>query len=131
VEQQIAPLPPSSGPSGFPLPGGQVSQGYGANGAQWVVLSAPGGTQAAATAAGNVIAATYYNSLGWVILVDHGATVSAYFGLQDPQVSVGNRVAQGTPLGAIGGSPIFGPDRMAFQLNRVAGSTRQPVNPGF
>ncbi|WP_019008680.1 M23 family metallopeptidase [Deinococcus aquatilis] len=131
VEQQIAPLPPSSGPSGFPLPGGQVSQGYGANGAQWVVLSAPGGTQAAATAAGNVIAATYYNSLGWVILVDHGATVSAYFGLQDPQVSVGNRVAQGTPLGAIGGSPIFGPDRMAFQLNRVNGATRQPVNPGF
>ncbi|MFB9992202.1 peptidoglycan DD-metalloendopeptidase family protein [Deinococcus oregonensis] len=131
VEQQIAPLPPSSGPTGFPLPGGQVSQDYGANGAQWVVLSAPGGTQAAATAAGNVIAATYYNSLGWVILVDHGSTVSAYFGLQDPQVSVGNRVAQGTPLGAIGGSPIFGPDRMAFQLNRVDGGTRQPVNPGF
>ncbi|MDB5045314.1 MAG: peptidase [Deinococcus sp.] len=131
VEQQIAPLPPSSGPTGFPLPGGQVSQGYGANGAQWVVLSAPGGTQAAATAAGNVIAATYYNSLGWVILVDHGSTVSAYFGLQDPQVSVGNRVAQGTPLGIIGGSPIFGPDRMAFQLNQVNGGTRQPVNPGF
>ncbi|THF69636.1 peptidase M23 [Deinococcus sp. Arct2-2] len=131
VEQELAPLPPASGPSGFPLPGGSVSQGYGANGAQWVVLSAPGGTQAAATAAGNVIAATYYNSLGWVILVDHGTTVSAYFGLQDPQVSVGNRVAQGTPLGAIGGSPIFGPDRMAFQLNRVNGSTRQPVNPGF
>ncbi|MEF2278602.1 peptidoglycan DD-metalloendopeptidase family protein [Deinococcus sp. YIM 134068] len=131
VERQLAPLPALSGPVGFPLPGGSVTQPYGANGAQWVVLGAPDGAVAVAALEGNVIATTYYASLGWVVLIDHGPTVTAYFGLQDSQVSVGNRVARGTPLGMVGGSPIFGPGQMAFQLNSVQGGTRRPMPPPF
>ncbi|GMA13726.1 murein hydrolase activator EnvC family protein [Deinococcus metallilatus] len=131
VEQALAPLPPVSGPVGFPLPGGSVSQPYGQGGAQWSVLQGAGDGQAVAALDGNVIATTYYASLGWVVLLDHGPTVTAYFGLQDARVQVGERVARGTPLGTIGGSPIFGPGRMAFQVNSVSGGSRQPVPPPF
>ncbi|MDL2345343.1 M23 family metallopeptidase, partial [Deinococcus sp. MIMF12] len=129
--QALTPLPASPGPLGFPLPGGRVSQPYGSNGAQWSVLEAAEGTQAVASLEGNVIATTYYASLGWVVLLDHGATVTAYFGLQDAAVEVGARVGTGTPLGTVGGSPIFGPGRMAFQLNAVSGNSRRPVPPPF
>ncbi|NTY02205.1 murein hydrolase activator EnvC [Deinococcus sp. JMULE3] len=125
VEQQLAPLPPVSGASGFPLPGGRVLAPYGSNGAPWVVLT--GSSQVVAADGGNVLAVTSYASLGWVVLIDHGGTVSAYLGLRDPQVSVGNRVARGTPLGAVGGSSIIGPGNMAFQLRQGG----QPVAPRF
>ncbi|EYB66604.1 peptidase M23B [Deinococcus phoenicis] len=131
VQQQLAPLPAVSGPVGFPLPGGSVTQPYGANGAQWSVLQGTEDGQAVAALDGNVIATTYYASLGWVVLLDHGPTVTAYFGLQDAQVAVGERVARGTPLGTVGGSPIFGPGRMAFQVNSVSGGSRRPVPPPF
>ncbi|UBV43770.1 peptidoglycan DD-metalloendopeptidase family protein [Deinococcus taeanensis] len=125
VEVQLAPLPVVSGPLGFPLPGGRVEAPFGANGAPWVVLT--GAPQAAASADGNVLAVTFYASLGWVVLVDHGSSVTAYLGLRDPLVSVGSRVARGTLVGTVGGSSIIGPESMAFQLRRGG----QPVPPGF
>lgn len=131
VEQELTPLPPISGPVGFPLPGGSVSQPYGQGGAQWSVLQGAEDGQAVAALDGNVIATTYYASLGWVVLLDHGPTVTAYFGLQNARVQVGERVARGTPLGTIGGSPIFGPGHMAFQVNSVIGGSRRPVPPPF
>ena len=125
---QLAPLPPSTGPVAFPLPGGQVAAPYGAGGAQWVLLRGPSGSQATAALEGNVLASTYYASLGWVVLLDNGSgVVTGYFGLQDAKVSVGDRVARGTPIGTIGGSPVFGADQMAFQLRE--GGT--PVAPRF
>lgn len=131
VTQELAPLPAVNGPVGFPLPGGSVSQPYGQGGAQWSVLQGAEDSQAVAALDGNVIATTYYASLGWVVLLDHGSTVTAYFGLRDTRVQVGERVARGTPLGTIGGSPIFGPGHMAFQVNSVNGAARQPVPPPF
>jgi len=116
---------------GFPLPGGSVAQPYGEGGALWSVLQGAEGGQAVAALDGNVIATTNYASLGWVVLIDHGATVTAYFGLQDAQVQVGARVSRGTPLGTVGGSPVFGPGRMAFQVNSVSGGARRPVPPPF
>ncbi|MFC5848261.1 murein hydrolase activator EnvC family protein [Deinococcus petrolearius] len=130
AEVQLAPLPAAvpSGPLGFPLPGGQVAAPFGASGAQWVVLSGPPGTQATAALEGNVLAATYYASLGWVVLLDNGSgVVTGYFGLQNAGVSVGDRVARGEALGGIGGSHIFGLDRMAFQLRQGT----QAVAPAF
>lgn len=128
TELQPLPVTASAGTVGFPLPGGQVAAPYGTNGAQWVLLSAPEGTQAAAALEGNVLAATYYASLGWVVLLDNGSgIVTGYFGLQSASVTVGDRVARGAPVGVIGGSPIFGADRMAFQLRE--GGT--PVAPRF
>jgi septal ring factor EnvC (AmiA/AmiB activator) len=129
--QELAPLPPISGPVGFPLPGGSVSQPYGSNGAQWSVLQSAEGGQAVAALDGNVMTTTYYASLGWVVLLDHGPLVTAYFGLLDTQVETGARVSRGTPLGTVGGSPIFGPGRMAFQVNSVSGGGRRPVPPPF
>ncbi|GGK87053.1 murein hydrolase activator EnvC family protein [Deinococcus radiotolerans] len=125
VEQQLAPLPVLTGPLGFPLPGGRVQAPYGANGTPWVVLT--GAQQAVAANEGNVLAVTFYASLGWVILVDHGSSVTAYLGLRDPVVSVGSRVARGAPLGSVGGSSIIGPGSMGFQLRQGG----QPVSPGF
>lgn len=128
VELQPLPALPQTGPVGFPLPGGQISAPYGSNGAQWVLLSGPSGAKATASLEGNVLAATYYASLGWVVLLDNGSgIVTGYFGLQDAAVSVGDRVARGGPIGTIGGSPIFGADRMAFQIRQNG----QPVPPQF
>ncbi|WP_304437944.1 murein hydrolase activator EnvC [Deinococcus sp. Leaf326] len=130
AEVQLAPLPAAapSSPVGFPLPGGQVAAPFGASGAQWVILSGPSGAQATAALEGNVLAATYYASLGWVVLLDNGSgIVTGYFGLQNAGVNVGDRVARGAPLGVIGGSHIFGLDRMAFQLRQGT----QAVAPGF
>lgn len=126
----LQPLPalPAAGPVGFPLPGGQISAPYGTGGAQWVLLSGDSGAQATAALEGNVLAATYYASLGWVVLLDHGnGMVTGYFGLRDAAVSVGDRVARGGTVGTIGGSPIFGLQSMAFQLRQNG----QPVAPRF
>lgn len=130
VTQELAPLPVQrqSGPVGFPLPGGSVAAPYGTSGAQWAVLSGADGTQATAALEGNVIAATYYASLGWIVLLDHGSgIVTGYFGLQSASINVGDRVSRGTPVGIIGGSPIFGPGRMAFQIRQNG----TPVAPNF
>ena len=131
AEEALAPLPTPTGPSGFPISAGRVSAPYGSSGAQWAVLEGADGAQAVAARPGNVIAVTYYASLGWVVLIEHPGLVSVYLGLQEPGVQPGARVAQGAALGAVGGSPVFGPGRMAFQLNRVQGNSRQPVPPGF
>lgn len=125
---ELAPLAPAGGPLGFPLPGGQVAAGFGDSGGDWVILSAPEGTQAVAALSGNVLAATFYAALGWVVLIDNGGgTVTGYFGLQEAAVNVGERVGKGAPVGTIGGSHIFGLDRMAFQLRRDG----TPVPPQF
>lgn len=124
---QLAPLPPLSGPLGFPLPGGRVSAPYGTNGAPWVILQGDESSRAVAALPGNVWTVSLYASLGYVVLVDHGSSVTAYMGLRDPLVSVGDRVERGTPLGSVGGSQIFGPQNMAFQLRRGT----DIVSPGF
>ncbi|WP_291424511.1 murein hydrolase activator EnvC [Deinococcus sp.] len=126
---QAQPLPPVGHAEavGFPLSGGQIAAPYGTNGAQWVLISGPAGSQATAALTGNVLAATYYASLGWVVLLDHGSgIVTGYFGLQNASVTAGDRVQRGAAVGIIGGSPIFGAGRMAFQL-RQNGQAVSPV----
>ncbi len=125
---ELAPLPSASGPLGFPLPGGTVTQSF-SDVSPWTVLQGSG--VAVAALGGNVLAVTNYASLGWVVLIDHGQLITAYLGLSNTSVAVGQRVIQGTALGNIGGSPIFGEDHMAFQVNRVSGSGRTPVPPSF
>lgn len=124
------PLDPDSQSLLFPLPDGTIVENYGAQGAQWVVLSSPNGAQASAVAAldGDVVAATFYATLGWVVLLDNGKdVVTGYFGLQELHVKVGDRVLRGKPIGTIGGSYVFGADRMAFQIRR----SEEPYNPQF
>ncbi|WP_412029587.1 murein hydrolase activator EnvC family protein [Deinococcus yunweiensis] len=127
AEIQLAPLPQTGGSLAFPLPGGRVAAPYGREGAVWVVLGGADASTATAARAGNVLAASLYGTLGYVIIVDHGSLLTAYMGLREPTVSVGDRVQQGTPLGSIGGSPVFGPGRMGFSVKRGDAY----VNPGF
>ncbi|AZI42299.1 peptidase M23 [Deinococcus psychrotolerans] len=129
---ELAPLPPASGPLGFPLPGGVVVANFSAS-VPWTVISAPEGSQAVAAQGGNVLAVTNYASLGWVVLIEHSASLAtAYIGLDAPSVDVGARVVRGQALGTIGGSPVFGAGRMAFQVNRIAAdNSRQAVPPTF
>lgn len=123
-----APLPRYRGSHGFPLPGGSVAVPYGRGGAQWAVLKGQQGARVVAALPGNVLASTYYASLGWIVLVDNGGgVVTGYFGLQDTYVNVGQRVSLRQSIGAIGGSPVFGQDRMAFQLRQ----NNVPVAPRF
>lgn len=126
----LTPLPRPSGPLGFPLPGGALVQGFSED-SPWVVLQGPASAQASAALGGNVLAVTNYASLGWVVLIDHGELVTAYLGLLEPRVSPGQAVTRGQALGSIGGSPIFGAGRMAFQVNRVSGGSRLPIPPAF
>lgn len=131
AEQEAAPVPVQSGPLLFPLPGGRVSAPFGSGGVQWSVLQGAPESQAVSAREGLVLTVTYYAATGWVVIVDHGGYVATYLGLRDPVVQAGNRVAQGAQLGTVGGSPVFGPNHMAFQWNRVQGASRQPVSPGF
>lgn len=129
---ELAPLPAASGPLGFPLPGGAVVTPFSVA-VPWTLISGPAGAQAVAAAGGNVLAVTYYASLGWVVVVEHSPVLAtAYIGLDSPSVDVGARVAPDQALGTIGGSPVFGAGRMAFQVNRIgADNSRQAVPPTF
>ena len=129
---QLSPLPAASGPLGFPLPGGSVVAPFSAS-VPWTVIGGPAGAQAVAAQGGNVLAVTNYATLGWVVLIEHSSTLAtAYIGLDSPSVEVGARVTQGQALGLIGGSPVFGAGRMAFQVNRIrADNSRQPIPPTF
>lgn len=129
---ELAPLPPASGPLGFPLPGGQIITPF-SSAVPWTVIGGPSGSQAVAAQGGNVLAVTNYASLGWVVLIEHSSTLAtAYIGLDAPSVDVGARVQTGQALGTIGGSPVFGAGRMAFQVNQIgANNSRQAVPPTF
>ncbi|MFC6617488.1 M23 family metallopeptidase [Deinococcus radiophilus] len=128
---QLAPVQARLDDLQLPLPGAQVAERFSTE-TPWTVLKAAGHAQAAAAEEGVVLAVTSYNSLGWVVLLDHGeGMVTAYLGLDQPEVSVGDRLAQGDPLGAVGGSPVFGPGAMAFQVSRVDGEQRTPIPPPF
>ncbi|MFC6590666.1 murein hydrolase activator EnvC family protein [Deinococcus lacus] len=122
-----APLP-SEAEFIFPLPGGQVREPFTPD-TPWAVLEGPPQAQVVAAADGDVLASTFFNSLGWVVLVDHGGWVTAYLGLQEPGVQVGQRVRSGEALALPGGSPVFGPDRAAFQLNRLQGGSEPLCRP--
>lgn len=129
TEAQLAPLRGQLDALAFPLLRGSVSEAYSPE-TPWTVLRGSGPAQAAAD--GIVLAVTSFSSLGWVVLLDNGGgLVTAYLGLTDPLVTVGERVPQGAALGDIGGSPVFGPDSMAFQVSRVDGDERTSIPPPF
>ncbi|MDO4264139.1 MAG: peptidoglycan DD-metalloendopeptidase family protein [Deinococcus sp.] len=129
---QLAPLRGQLDALAFPLPGGQVGEAYTPE-SPCAVIRGQAGQQASAAGEGVVLAVTSFSSLGWVVLLDHGegGLVTAYLGLNEPAVQVGERVEEGAPLGEIGGSPVFGPDAMAFQVSRVEGGERTPLPPPF
>lgn len=126
AQTEAAPLP-SVGNLSFPLPGGRVTSPYG-NGGPWMVISGADGTQAVAAADGVVQATASYANTGWVVILLHGSgTLTVYSGLSALSVQQGQRVARGQPLGPVGGSPLYGPGGLQFQVNQAG----QYVAPRF
>ncbi|GHG00140.1 peptidase M23 [Deinococcus piscis] len=131
TEAQLAPLRGRLDALTFPVEGGRVSEAYTPD-SPWAVIRGGSGQVASASGEGVVLAVTSFSSLGWVVLLDHGGgLVTAYLGLDEPAVQVGERLKAGAALGKLGGSPVFGPDAMAFQVSRVEGGERTPLPPPF
>lgn len=126
AQTEAAPLP-AVGNFSFPLPGGRVTSPYGIGG-PWVVISGADGTTAVAAADGVVQATASYANTGWVVILLHGSgTLTVYSGLSALAVQQGQRVARGQALGPVGGSPLYGPGGLQFQVNQAG----QYVAPRF
>ncbi|MEN8182909.1 MAG: peptidoglycan DD-metalloendopeptidase family protein [Myxococcota bacterium] len=92
-----------------------------------VEFEAAEGTPVRAVADGEVRFAGWFRGYGKLVILDHGAdyfTVSGH--LDELQVSLGDSVATGTPIGSVGQTgSLLGP-RLYFELRKG----RQPLDPG-
>jgi murein DD-endopeptidase MepM/ murein hydrolase activator NlpD len=108
VETQSAGGCPDCGFGGslsWPVPGGQISQGY-HGGHQAIDIAAPYGRPVLAAAPGLVVFAGWKNNGGgWQVWLDHGGDViTTYNHMSSIVVAGGAFVAAGQPVGRIGAS---------------------------
>lgn len=93
---------------------------------QGLDIAAPMGTAVTAAAAGTVIMAQWYGGYGNYILIDHGGGYSTGYGhLSAMYVSVGQSVARGQAIGAVGSTGQSTGPHLHFEV-RIAG---KPVDP--
>jgi murein DD-endopeptidase MepM/ murein hydrolase activator NlpD len=93
---------------------------------QGLDIAAPLGTTVTAAAAGTVIMAQWYGGYGNYILIDHGGSYSTGYGhLSAIYVSVGQTVARGQAIGAVGSTGQSTGPHLHFEI-RIAG---KPVDP--
>lgn len=91
-----------------------------------VDISAPYGTSIRAAADGVVIAATYGNGYGNMVILDHGGGYSTvYAHCSSLLVSSGQRVRRGEPIARVGSTGLSTGPHLHFEV-RVNG---RPVNP--
>jgi septal ring factor EnvC (AmiA/AmiB activator) len=86
-----------------------------------VVFEAPAGTPVYAVAAGRVRYAGRFRGYGNVVILDHGSdhfTVSAH--LERIDVQLGEPVAAGTPIGAVGDTGSLEGTQLYFEIRRGA-----------
>jgi murein DD-endopeptidase MepM/ murein hydrolase activator NlpD len=130
----VAPVPsvqaPAASSSGFVWPvAGSVISPFGV---RWgrlhagIDIAAPAGTAIVASAAGQVVYSGSMSGYGLVVVIDHGGGIStAYAHNSGNSVSVGQTVAQGQTIAAVGCTGHCFGDHVHFEV-RVGGS---PVNP--
>ncbi len=136
-------LSPTRGPSGsVPVAGkgrfgwpvsGPVTSGFGqrcgSSGCrmhQGIDISAPVGTPVGASAAGTVVGAGSQGAYGLTVVIDHGdGFATLYAHLSSISVSPGQRVGQGTIVGAVGTTGNATGPHLHFEI-RYRGS---PVDP--
>ncbi|ANF56631.1 hypothetical protein A5892_03425 [Halotalea alkalilenta] len=139
---QSAPPPPPPAPSAqseprqragsawsgrWPIEGRLVSnygegEGLSRNG---VVIQAAEGTPIHAIRAGQVVFADWLNGFGYLVIVDHGGTLTVYAHNQRNSVEVGDRVERGTVLGTVGDTGGRSSPALYFEVRRGG----KPVNP--
>ncbi len=130
-----APLPKFTGRMGRPTAGG-VNSGYGMrfhpilkrNRMHTGVDFAGGyGVSIKAAADGVVIAATYGNGYGKMVMVDHGGGVSTLYGhCSSFSVSSGQRVKRGQRIASVGATGLATGPHLHFEV-RVNGKPQNPM----
>lgn len=107
---------------------GVVQTGYGQgqgidkNG---VTLSAPAGTPIHALRSGEVVFSSWLSGFGYLVIVDHGSSLSVYAHNQRNIVNVGDTVKRGTVLGTVGDTGGLTSPALYFEVRRGG----RPVNP--
>lgn len=92
-----------------------------------VDLGVPVGTPVHAMAAGTVSLAGPRRGYGLAVMIDHGAGwITLYGHLERVDVSVGDNVRAGTPLGRSGNTGISTGPHLHFEVRRF-GRSRDPV----
>ncbi len=115
------------GTSGFGTPrryapGGNVSYHYGED------IAAPTGTPVHATNAGRVLVAGFYPIKGGLVVIDHGANLySVYMHQSKILVAVGDTVARGQTVGAVGTTGLSSGPHLHWEM-RVAGVATNPLS---
>ncbi|RDI94835.1 peptidase M23 [Meiothermus sp. QL-1] len=102
----------------FPVRGGRIAEAYGYQGNDWQTLQGPGpSSPIVAAAEGVVIDSLFIANLGYTLTIRHSDRIATqYVNVQEPQVAVGQRVAQGQLLGYTGGGVLIPSDQMWFRV---------------
>lgn len=90
-----------------------------------MLISAPAGTPIHAMAAGQVVFADWLNGFGYLVIVDHGRTMSVYAHNQRNTVSVGDRVGRGAVIGSVGDTGGRSSPALYFEVRRQG----KPIDP--
>gem|GEM_PF-2191255 len=107
---------------------GRLVSGYGAGdgiNTNGVVLSANAGTPIHALRSGEVVFANWLNGFGYIVIVDHGSSMSIYAHNERNIVSVGDHVRRGTVIATVGDTGGLSSPELYFEV-RQNGS---PINP--
>ncbi|MGJ8516162.1 hypothetical protein LMG33810_000485 [Carnimonas sp. LMG 33810] len=107
---------------------GVVASGYGQGegiNKNGIMLSAPEGTPIHALRAGQVVFASWLNGFGYLVILDHGSSLSVYAHNQRNSVSVGDSVKRGTVIGNVGDTGGLSSPALYFEVRRGG----RPINP--
>ena len=110
---------------------GKISCRYGRNNGYYhtgLDIAAPRGTNIAASAAGTVTYAGYHYSYGNLVILSHGNGIQTYYAhCSKLNVSVGQTVAQGQSVGAVGSTGNSTGNHLHLEV-RVNGTAQNPQN---
>ena len=102
----------------FPLRGGRIAEPYGFQGNDWQTLQGgEASSPVVAAAEGVVIDSLFIANLGYTLTIRHSDQIATqYVNLLEPQVTVGQRVAQGQVIGFTGGGVLIPSNQMWFRV---------------
>ena len=90
-----------------------------------MLIAAPAGTPIHAMAAGQVVFADWLNGFGYLVIIDHGKTMTVYAHNQRNSVTTGDRVRKGTVIGSVGDTGGRSSPALHFEVRRQG----RPIDP--